>query len=199
MTDDEIRFCYKCGASLPEGSDFCPECGASIRNNGTTQRTETAARPASGLKKDLGAIPILIMVYGILAIIGALLTLLVGASLETMIDTFREFVKEGVISQDEFDQLMSMLGLVDEAAIQAVKTKFITEGAILALSGILALVSANFCSKLQNFKAALTCCMVASGVTLFMMVFLDPTGIILAIVGFIISYLIYQKKDLFTS
>ncbi len=199
MTDDEIRFCYKCGASLPNGADFCPECGASIRNAGTSERVEYTARPSSGLKKDLGAIPILIMVYGILAIIGALLTLLVGASLESMIDTFREFVKEGVITQDDFDQLMNMLGLVDEAAIPAVKLKFITEGAILAISGILALVSANFCSKLQNFKVALTCCMVSSGVTLFMMVFLDPTGIILAIVGFIISYLIYQKKDLFTS
>ncbi|MBO4357174.1 MAG: zinc-ribbon domain-containing protein, partial [Candidatus Methanomethylophilaceae archaeon] len=24
---DEMKFCYRCGANLPQGAEFCPECG----------------------------------------------------------------------------------------------------------------------------------------------------------------------------
>ena len=196
---DEVKFCYKCGASLPEGADFCPECGASVKADNSDGRAEYTARPVSSRKSDLGAIPALILVYGILAIIGAFFIAMTGAFLDNMLDMFNEYVKQGVITQEEYDQLLSMLGLTSEAAISAVKFRFILEGIVLGLSGITAIISSRFCGKMENFQAAFTLCLVSSGLTVIMIFLGDLTGLFLAVVGFVMSFLIYQSKDKFIS
>ena len=34
---NDIKFCYKCGANIPEGSAFCPECGSRLDGRGTNE------------------------------------------------------------------------------------------------------------------------------------------------------------------
>ena len=198
MTDNEVKFCYKCGASIPEGADFCPECGASIRPD-NEPRAEYTARPTNPTKSDLGAVPVLIMVYGVLAVIGAIIVLIFGASLDSFIDMLKELVKQGTLSPQEYDDLMKMLGLVSEAAIEAMRLQIIITGVLMIISGIAAIVSSNFCGKMQNFKTAFGACVLAAALPLLSLIFLDVTGLIVAAVGFVMCYLIYQKKDLFTS
>jgi len=199
MTDDEVKFCYKCGASLPEGADFCPECGTSMKMDGTAVHNENTSRPVYGPKKDLGPVPILIMVYGILAIICALIVLISGVFLDSFLKTLNEMVKEGVITEADYQNFLKTLGLVSEAAINAMKLQMIIEGILMAISGIAAIVSSANCGKMQNFKIAFGACVLASALPLLSIIFLDITGVIAAVVGFVMCYLIYQKKDMFIS
>ena len=199
MTDDEVKFCYKCGASLPEGADFCPECGTSMKMDGTAVHNENTSRPVHGPKKDLGPVPILIMVYGILAIICALIVLISGVFLDSFLKTLNEMVKEGVITEADYQNFLKTLGLVSEAAINAMKLQMIIEGILMAISGIAAIVSSANCGKMQNFKIAFGACVLASALPLLSIIFLDITGVIAAVVGFVMCYLIYQKKDMFIS
>ena len=196
---DEVKFCYKCGASLPEGADFCPECGSSVRIDSDGTRPEPTVRSTPNTRNDLGAIPILILLYGIFALVMALMAIISGAFFDTMLETLKSYVKSGLISQQDYDQIIEMLGATSEAAIEAIKIRLIVEGLVFALSGVAALVSSRFCGKLENYKMAFTLCIVASALTIALVFLGDIFGLLLAIVGFIICYLIYQNKYKFTS
>lgn len=196
---DEVKFCYKCGASLPEGADFCPECGASVRTDADGSRPEPAVRSAPSNRDGLGAIPVLILIYGIFALIMAVFAFMTGAFFDTMLETLKSYVKSGLISQQDYDQIIEMIGATSDAAIQEIKIRLMIEGVLFALSGIAAIISSRFCGKLENYKMAFTMCIVASALTVIMVFVGDISGLLLAVVGFVMCYLIYQNKSKFTS
>jgi hypothetical protein len=80
-----------------------------------------------------------------------------------------------------------------------VRLQIIITGVLMIISGISAIVSSNFCGKMQNFKTAFGACVLAAALPLLSLIFLDVTGLIVAAIGFVMCYLIYQKKDLFIS
>lgn len=131
---DEVKFCYKCGASLPDGADFCPECGASVNADGERAVPDSAGRTATVRQDSLGAIPVLILVYGIFALIVAFFAFMSGVMLDTMLDMLKDYAERGLISQDEYNQFLELIGATTEAGKTALKTNLIIEGIIFALS-----------------------------------------------------------------
>ncbi|MBQ7979107.1 MAG: zinc-ribbon domain-containing protein [Candidatus Methanomethylophilaceae archaeon] len=196
---DEVKFCYKCGASLPDGADFCPECGASLRADGENVVPERTVRTAPTRQDSLGAIPVLILVYGIFALIIAFFAFMSGIMLDTMLDMLKDYAERGLISQDDYNQFLELIGATTEAGKTALKTNLIIEGIIFALSGIAAIVSSHFCGKLENYQMAFYMCIAASALTLVIVFIGDISGLLLAVVGFVMCYLIYQNKYKFTS
>ena len=155
---DEVKFCYKCGASLPDGADFCPECGASVNADGERAVPDSAGRTATVRQDSLGAIPVLILVYGIFALIVAFFAFMSGVMLDTMLDMLKDYAERGLISQDDYNQFLELIGATTEAGKTALKTNLIIEGIIFALSGISAIVSSHFCGKLKNYQIAFYMC-----------------------------------------
>ena len=196
---DEVKFCYKCGASLPDGADFCPECGASVNADGERAVPDSAGRTATVRQDSLGAIPVLILVYGIFALIVAFFAFMSGVMLDTMLDMLKDYAERGLISQDDYNQFLELIGATTEAGKTALKTNLIIEGIIFALSGIAAIVSSHFCGKLKNYQIAFYMCIAASALTLVIVFIGDISGLLLAVVGFVMCYLIYQNKYKFTS
>ncbi len=196
---DEVKFCYKCGASLPDGADFCPECGASVRADGERAVPDTTVGTAPVRQDSLGAIPVLILVYGIFALIVAVFAFMFGIMLDTMLDMLKDYAERGLITQDDYQQFLELIGATTEAGKNALKTNLIIEGVIFALSGIAAIVSSHYCGKLENYKMAFYMCIAASALTVIMVFIGDISGLLLAIVGFVMCYLIYQNKHKFTS
>lgn len=196
---DEVKFCYKCGASLPDGADFCPECGASVNADGERAVPDSAGRTATVRQDSLGAIPVLILVYGIFALIVAFFAFMSGVMLDTMLDMLKDYAERGLISQDDYNQFLELIGATTEAGKTALKTNLIIEGIIFALSGIAAIVSSHFCGKLENYQMAFYMCIAASALTLVIVFIGDISGLLLAVVGFVMCYLIYQNKYKFAS
>ncbi|MBR1452035.1 MAG: hypothetical protein IJ592_00870 [Candidatus Methanomethylophilaceae archaeon] len=112
---DEVKFCYKCGASLPNGAGFCPECGASLRADGENVVPERTVRTAPTRQDSLGAIPVLILVYGIFALIVAFFAFMSGVMLDTMLDMLKDYAERGLISQDDYNQFLELIGATTEA------------------------------------------------------------------------------------
>ena len=196
---DEVKFCYKCGASLPNGAGFCPECGASVNADGERAVPDSAGRTATVRQDSLGAIPVLILVYGIFALIIAFFAFMSGIMLDTMLDMLKDYAERGLISQDDYNQFLELIGATTEAGKTALKTNLIIEGIVFALSGIAAIVSSHFCGKLENYQMAFYMCIAASALTLVIVFIGDISGLLLAVVGFVMCYLIYQNKYKFTS
>ena len=188
---DEIKFCYKCGANIPEGSDFCPECGASL--NRDVNRTEYTAVPSNSAKKgDAGFAPILIMIYGIIAIIAGIIVIAFGMSIDSFLDMMAQAVADGIISDDDYEIILSLMRGINMMTCTLL-------GILMISSGIFALISGIWSSSLKNWKLSVVFCGVASILPIFSIT-IDPlSAIILPIVGFLMTYLLYQKKDIFIS
>ncbi len=194
MTD--IRYCYKCGAEVPTGSSFCPECGASISDFDQGAEAEYTAAPTRRVKDDLGAIPLLLLVYGIIAIIGAIFLILIGMSFNLILETLQQMVQEGAMTQDEYNDFISLFGTLTTETLMIYCT---AQGVILVISGILAIISGHYAGKQENYKACMVCCAVAAIITIFIIPFDIIIGIILPVVGLIVTYMIIKDKDKFVS
>ena len=191
---DEIKFCYKCGANVPEGSSFCTECGASL-NGGNTNRTEYTAVPNNG-SNNMGAIPILLLIYGIVAIIGAIFLIIIGISFNMIIETLKEFVESGALSEDDYEEVMKLISQIGTDTIMLYCT---AQGAILIISGVLALIAGHFANKQMNYMTTIVCCGVSAVITFFIIPFDLFFGILLPVIGLIVTYAIYKRKDNFIS
>ena len=197
MTDEE-KFCFKCGAMLPDGADFCPECGASLRAEG--ERTVPEPEVRTAVRSDsLGAIPALILIYGIFALIVAFFYIISGIMLDSLLDMFKDYAERGIISMDDYNQFLEMIGAATEEGRSTLKLNLTIEGILFAVSGIAAVVSSRYCGKLENYKRAFYLCFAAT-ILVAAQVFLgDITGLILAAVGLVMCYLLYRNREKFTS
>lgn len=202
MSDYKIRYCFKCGAELPEPSDFCPECGANLTGKEEPQRAEYTARPTQEQPKgDMGIIPILIMVYGVLAIVGGIFMIMLGMSIDSIITIIRDYA-ESVDPQTKTELLA-----VIEVLAQLNMIYFTALAILMMLSGIFAIFAGHLSGKVSSWKTALVCCLVASLVPLFSVpldLSFSMSGgligtILVSAIGLLMTYFIYSAKDKFIS
>lgn len=192
---DDFKFCYKCGAELPEGSDYCPECGSPLNDSDVKRdQPEYVAQLVESKSNGLGAIPILMFVYGVIAIFGSIMFMMTGLLLDMIIQTLENMVEQGLISDSDY---ATFAALFTTMTAEVMKLVLIVEGLLLLLSGISALVSGRYASKLVKFKLCFTLCLLASLLPLGLLPFDVLMGIALPVVGFIICYKIYSSKDMF--
>lgn len=192
--NEENNFCVSCGARLPEGSVFCPECGTPL--NGDAPPRASAARNLAGpAKGGNGAIPILILVYGILGLIIGVSSLfqafaIDGAAYQSMIDQINQaFIDSGMTPVD-----------ILPAWTDSTKTLMIVAAVFGTLSPLAALGSYFFCYKTGPKKTAVLLCVAATVLILGPCVFSTYTCMAVPsfIVGALISYLLYNSTDIFT-
>ena len=173
-------------------------CILYVRAEGERAVQEPAAGTAvkSG---GLGAIPALILIYGIFALIIAFFAIITGIMLDTVLDTFKDYAERGIISMDDYNQFLEMIGAATEEGRSTLKLNLTIEGILFAVSGIAAVVSSRYCGKLENYKRAFYLCFAAT-ILVAAQVFLgDITGLILAAVGLVMCYLLYRNREKFTS
>ena len=189
---DEKKFCYHCGANLPQGSVYCPECGSPV-DDSEPQRAEYTAQPVNqGPSTSSGAVPVLILIYGIISIIGGLLVILFGMSIDSIMDMMKEAYEAGTISEADYNNIINALKAINMMACTII-------GVIQISSGILAVIAGSWSNNLKNWKNSVILCGVAAILPAFTFPFDPVTAVILPVVGLIMTYLIYQMRDKFTS
>ncbi len=186
MNDND--YCMKCGARLPEGSEYCPECGASRDGSPYKKQVETVYvdRQGYGRRPDtLGRTPAIILTYGILATLFGLLMFLGMSTIESTWDTLAD--EEGLYMGVTMAEFKSMATLC---------------GAAFLVSGICAMLCAILAKRRQMFMVCLILCIVAS-VSLLLMAAADTGSAVLAVIlmliGLLMANRIYSNRDSFVS
>lgn len=183
----EKRYCLRCGEEIPAGSEYCPTCGAAL--DGTAyDRSESFYRDKTGFgrkESDLGAVPKLMLVYGILAVIVAIVVAFAYTQLDgSWADIAGE---DGTYMGMSLDQTSTALMFV---------------AVTMVISGICALAGGHFADRQRNYRLCFALCVVASVVPLFMALGLSALivwGIILCVIGLIIANRIRNCADGFES
>ncbi len=186
---NDIKFCYKCGANIPEGSAFCPECGSRLDGSEDT-RTEFTARPVRA--DALGPLPILIKIYMFIAPILAILVILTCLSAKAIIDMLQAYVDSGAIPQEYYDMLKAALAMYVPVYCAIVSI-------VLFVSALLARKTSKCVDELKDWNSAVTYCAAASAVLLLAVWFDILTFGFLAVAGFLMTYLLYSHKQDFSS
>jgi uncharacterized membrane protein HdeD (DUF308 family) len=193
----EPKYCTKCGAAIPSSAGFCPECGASQDTGDSSSRIEYTAAPASQKKKgDLGVLPIIMIVYGILAVVAAIFIISMGMAIDSVLAMLKEMVDSGQISQSDYDQYVQILSVF---AITANKMSATAVGIAMALSGIFSVIAGMKADKMESWKITLALTLVAVLILMFAAPFMPVLSIILMILGLIVTFFIYRAKDQFIS
>ena len=185
MSDGERNFCVKCGRSLPQGSSFCPECGASVNGDVNPYSQQYQPNRANAGMLTMDNLYVFILIYGIIALLMALMMLLAGF----------------VLTPEVWQELMSMLppeeaAIYDDYDLNMLSNLMFITGGILLVSSITAIVSAILIKKRENWKMAIALCVVAALTSIIMDVVI---GIVLCTVGLFMAYNIYKNKDCFNS
>ncbi len=178
MDDQEKRFCVRCGAELPADSLFCPDCGSPVdggENIYDVNRPRFATRPDT-----MGSTSTLVLIYGIFAAAFGLLMIVSWSAFTP--ELWQDFIQEFGDVGFTYDFMKEVMGV---------------GGACLIVSGAAALLSAFLSNKREHWMIAVVSCAVASfavfgfGGIIF--------GILLCIIGLLMTYRIYKNKDAFKS
>lgn len=185
MTED--RHCVRCGNRIPEGSEYCPSCGAGLDGSAYETRAETVYmenRRGYGRRPDtLGVTPTLILVYGILAAVFGIM-LLVAPS----------FVDWGSLADES--------GLYMGMTESEYSSSSLVMGAVFLISGVCALIASILSKRRERFLLSWVSCLLASLVPLAMALVDSASvvlGIILCVIGLLMTYRIYSNRDSFSS
>lgn len=162
---DHPGFCTECGAPLRESDTFCTSCGAEPGN--PPSRPHAYAKP----KTDT------LMIAGILSLISAVLALVIG----TYYILDAEAVGRSIYETRE-------TGLWDAAGfgLDTIVLVCTAVGALLIVSGVLALIAAAASFVKRSYAVALTVCIISAVLGLMMLV---------GIIGFVAAYVIYKAKN----
>ncbi len=188
----ENKFCVKCGANLPEGSAFCPECGASVGNNDNASRAEYTAAPTYNEKKDLGAIPLLIRIYGVVAVLGSIMILLMGSMTDSLVEMIKIAAEQGAIDPSEAEIAITFLTSLSISFFAMISIP-------LLLSGIFAIISSIYAYKLDKWRNAVTFCGIAALLPVMFFLLFPVMSLILTAVGLLMTYMLYQDRSQFIS
>lgn len=183
----EERHCVRCGEPIPAGSEYCPTCGAAL--DGTPyNRVETFYMDRAGYGKSedtLGSTPKLILIYGVLAVIVGIVALAAYGSLP-----------------GRWDEMADAEGLSYGMTLAQTQTATLFLGVFILVSGITALIGGFLAGKRIMYTPCLVLCVIASVAPLGMAVGLIPLivwGIILCVIGLVITNRIHVNRDAFTS
>ena len=182
MTDQNgNRFCTHCGANLPPDSTFCPECGTPV-NGGVNPYQANAAGQAytqPGMNPT-GATPLMLMLYSVGAVVLGLIMLMAAA----------------MLNEEMWNEMLEMSGM-DMPYNPAMKTLYIVYGVCLIFSAVMAYLSYRHVRDLTSWKAAYTLCLLATVAILPLV--MDLVGILMLLIGALVTYRIYRFKPYFTS
>ncbi len=191
MTDDNRAFCTSCGALLPPDSVFCQECGSPVAKSdgmyseepGLThdtfnryQQSFLMAKAESRLKR----VRFLMIGYLILGTIIALSGLFYEQLLNSLPIDDPAF--ESILGENYYDEMYAMVDQMWQLGI------------VFIASVLLVLGSLILSSMKRHHSIAIGLCAIGS-VALFFSNSLD--GILFAIIGLIVTYLLYTTKIAF--
>ncbi len=179
MTEDNGRFCTRCGASIPQGSSFCPECGSPIDGGVNPHMNQGRYSPVND---PMDANWMFILVYGILATVYGLMMLGIPSA----------------IDQAMWDEIISQYGDIFAGMTYEAVMSSMYLGACFAIpSGVAAIISGYLCRIRSMWIVTIVLCALASvlafgygGVLL---------GTILFLVGMLMTYRVYRSKQYFKS
>lgn len=180
--NDERKFCTSCGAMLPAGAEFCPECGAGVGGNARSYAGRTYAN-TSGRIPGVNIAKPLLLIYGVLAIIMAVTFLYNG------------YILDEALYNEIVDMYLDM-GVQMPPWDDFNKTQMMVAGAFMLTSAVIALMSYWFCKNRGPKRNAVVSCAVASLLVLGVM---DVTAVIMLVIGFIVTYMIYKDDASFDS
>lgn len=188
MIEMTERYCLKCGEKIPEGSEYCPVCGAAPDGTPYNKQVETVymQRGNYGTMPDnLGITPTFTIVYGILAVIFGIV-----------------FMASQSMFQQSWDLLADSDGLYMGLTLVQTQTAMLIIGACILVSGICAFIGGFLAKKRMLFVPCMilyviSC--VAPLFTFFGIVEFIVYGIILCIIGAVMTHRVYSNRIHFHS
>ncbi len=184
------RFCTRCGAELPEGALYCAECGAQVGGGPNPYESEIWV---SQRRKTGPGFSFVILFYGIFAIVLGLLDL--SSSIGMTEEAYNELIR----TMSDISGLDA--GSMMPAWSDSIPLLMSLSMASLVASGVLAILCYMFCRKAENWKATTILCAASSVVCLGICSFsvYAAMGIGLAIIGLIVTFMVYSRRDTFSS
>ncbi len=187
--DDSVRYCTECGKELSPIDRFCPSCGANVDDmaKGTAapaSQTGTGyatADPRMGNQSSDAArsLSYWMLLWGIIGTLYGLYSIFTA-------DSTAENMVQAFIDADVWETLVDM-GYSEDL----IRTSILATGGCLTVSGLAALVAGHFTYRAENYKFAITACVIS---TIFAV-----TGLITLLVGIFVSYRLSKCKYLFKS
>ena len=182
----QYNFCTRCGAELPQGSDYCPECGMCYVEGTDRMVTNVARNP-------LMFFIVLLAMYAAFSIVEGLYVILFENVFISSIESIygigiEEYIQRiGVDSLAQYSDILFKQGIVD------------------IISGSLAAVVMLLCLKLRYWKLAVFLCLAASLVIPVSLLFMPwkmvqsewITIALQLLVGLMVTRGIYRCKTLF--
>ena len=178
------RHCDRCGNLIPEGSDYCPTCGAGIDGCSPTDACIYRGRKGYDKKEDdLSKVPLMMIVYGIIALVGGLLMFYNGSTIESSWTSIAD--SEGLYAGLTMDQFVNL-------ATRA--------GMAFIISGVCALISGFLANKRMMYVPCIALCIVSS-VSVMILISADIMfilfSIILMVIGLMMAMKIRNNRDSF--
>ncbi|MBO4798819.1 MAG: zinc ribbon domain-containing protein [Candidatus Methanomethylophilaceae archaeon] len=178
--EEKPNFCTRCGASLPEGAEYCPYCG-----NDPGGRTENRHVRTEDENK-LDNTRICILIYSFIALAFGIIILL--SSLAVTDEFWEVFISQ----MSDYPEIADSLSNI---TAEELRNSMMLEGGAILGSGILAMISAVAIKRQRGFAAAFISCVISSFLTLAVF----PFGIITLLIGLYMAYRINRYKHLFCS
>jgi hypothetical protein len=187
----DMKYCYKCGSAVPKGATFCSECGASLNLEEEKRAEYTATSTSASNNADLGIVPMMMIIYGVLAVIGSIFIISLGMAFDQML----QMLRESGMSEADIRNVESIFGVF------AITNKISATGAglVLAISGIFAVIGGMKADKRTGWKGTVLITFIAALIPAFAIPFMPLLPLVLIAIGLIVAYWIYSSKDKFLS
>ncbi|AGI48240.1 hypothetical protein TALC_01255 [Thermoplasmatales archaeon BRNA1] len=167
--------CRECGAPIDGEYGFCVFCGAEyVFKEASGEPVSFAAESVSALTAEVARSNYLFTNFLLFAWVAA--SMVYGTLALIFPDTMIEVGKMAY----------------SPAALRVM-------GVSLIGSGIFALLSGVCCTRRSNWKQAVYLCMAAAALPFVILILGDSTGLLLALVGFVVALRISKEKSVFNS
>lgn len=178
MSMSDTKFCTGCGRELEPGMQFCPQCGRVVAGSEAETKFKEQIGEASRTANDIRRTWLIffLLIYAIPVIIAGLYALIDASSLADSVwasSEFQSWIDNHNLNYDRDD----------------VKTYITVAAALITLSGLCAIGSSVCIYKKQRWVVAVILCC-AAAILCFWSIF----GMI---IGFLMTWLIADSKDLF--
>lgn len=175
---DEKKFCTACGRYLEPDMQFCPQCGKVVYGSDAEAQFKAAESNVESTVKDIRRtwLMFFLLIYAVPVILAGIYALVDSSALANSVwesNSFQSWIDDHNLNYSHSDVEMYILVI----------------GALVLVSGICALGSSILVYKKQKWLYAVILCLVAS-----LLCFWSIFGMIM---GFLVTWLIVDSKDLF--
>jgi predicted RNA-binding Zn-ribbon protein involved in translation (DUF1610 family) len=190
--DTNQAFCTQCGAMLEANDTFCPKCGAQVAEADSTYRGKAAPQgyaygnmslEKSRAESKTSKVMILSGIYLVFAVI-----MIIGCfSFGSAVQVF-----------EENPELLDDMGLTMEDVL-ALADVMAFVGYIFLASLVMIIIGMYFVHKKENFTVSVVLYALGSAVLFGAAAIGGLSEMILAIIGLLVTYLLYTAKPAFSS